>query len=239
MKYSMMLAVVGTALLVWSGCAQTRGEYGLMKPDLPQNSFLGEYAAKLKEGDEKLGQAGHFYNDPSLRDLMPTYTKVIIDPVMWFRDAEDGVNQEDAQTMVNYMYNTLYVGFKDTFEVVDKPGPNTVRFKAALSNLEGRSVGLDVVSTIVPQLHTSSELLGFVTGKPSFVGAAVVQFKVSDAKTGKILAAGFDRRVGGKTLDKSFDEWADVINIMDHWGGMIKLRLCKLQGRQNCPEPKS
>jgi hypothetical protein len=230
-------------MAVSAGCAATRGEYGLMKPDLPTDGFLGEYAQKLQPGDEKQGQAGHFYNDPSLREVFPTYTKVIIDPVMWFRGEEaktGGVAQEDAQNLVNYMHNKLYLAFKDSgFEIVDTPGPNTVRFKVALSSLQERWVGLDVVSTIVPQLHATGELKGFVTGKPSFVGAAVVQFKASDAKTGKILAAGVDRRVGGKTLSKGFDKWADVINIMDYWGGLVQLRICKMRGRADCPAPKA
>lgn len=78
-----------------------------------------------------------------------------------------------------------------------------------------------------------------MTGKPNFVGSAVVQFKATDAKTGKVLAAGVDRRVGGKALDKGFDKWADVINIMDHWGELMKLRLCKMKGRANCQAPKA
>ena len=228
-------------LVISAGCAETRGEYGLMKSDLPNDGFLGEFSQRLKPGDESQGQAAHFYNDPNLREVGRRYTKAMIDPVLFFRAESgiaEGMSQEDAQTLANYMHNTMYKALKEHFEIVDQPGPDTIRFKFAMSNAESRWVGLDVISTIVPQLRAVVELKGFATGKPSFVGSAVLQYKAVDAQTGKVLVAGIDPRVGGKALSKGFDKWADVINIVDFWGELSKYRLCKLKSLPNCQQPK-
>ena len=196
-------------MVISAGCAATRGEYGLMKSDLPNDGFLGEYSQRLKAGDESQGQAAHFYNDPNLREVGPRYTKAMIDPVMFFRDESGiatGMNQKDAQILANYLHNTMYKVLKEHFEIVDQPGPDTMRFKFAMSNTESRWVGLDVVSTIVPQLRAVAELHGFTTGKPSFVGSAVLQYKAVDAQTDKVLMAGIDPHIGDKTLAKRFDK---------------------------------
>jgi len=229
-------------MVILAGCATTRGEYGLMKSDIPNDGFLGEYSQRLTAGDESQGQAAHFYNDPNLREIGSRYTKAMIDPVLFFRaesEIAEGMSQEDAQTLANYMHNTMYKVLKEHFEIVDHPGPSTIRFKFAMSNAESRWVGLDVISTIVPQLRAVAELQGFATGKPSFVGSAVLQYKAVDAETGKVLAAAIDSRVGGKSLAKGFDKWADVIHIVDFWGELGKYRLCKLKALPHCQQPKS
>lgn len=230
------------AMVLSAGCAATRGEYGLIKSDIPNDGFLGEYSHRLKDGDESLGQAAHFYNDPNLREIGPRYTKAMIDPVLFFRAESgitEGLSQGDAQVLANYMHNTMYKALKEHFEIVDRPGPDTIRFKFALSNAESRLVGLDVISTIVPQLLVVAELKGFATGKPSFVGSAVLQYTAVDAETGKVLAAGIDTRVGGKALSKGFDKWADVIHIVDFWGELGKFRLCKMKSLPHCQPPKA
>lgn len=229
-------------LVIATGCATTRGEYGLLKPNIPNDGFLGEYAQRLMDGDESQGQAAHFYNDPHLSDIGPRYKKAMLDPVLFFRaegGIAEGMSQQDAQTLANYMHATMYKVLKEHFEIVDQPGPNTIRFKFAMSNAESRWVGLDVISTIVPQFRALAELQGLTTGKPSFVGSAVLQYKAVDAETGKVLAAGIDRRVGGKALAKGLDKWDDVIHIVDFWGQLGSFRLCKLKSMPNCRQPKA
>jgi hypothetical protein len=53
-------------------------------------------------------------------------------------------------------------------------------------------------------LSTTSE---FVTGKPAFVGEATIEGKITDARTGQLLVAGIDRRVGGDEIEASVDSW--------------------------------
>ena len=92
-------------------------------------------------------------------------------------------------------------------------------------------VVLDVVSSIVPQARALSTIKGLATGKPAFVGEASIEAKISDAQTGKLLAAVADRRVGGKKLEAElFDSWGDVNEILEYWAKLGRFRLCEARG---------
>ena len=115
----------------------------------------------------------------------------------------------------------------------------TLRFQVSLSDAESRWVALDTISNVVPQLRAIGELKGFVTGKPTFVGAALAEYKLVDTETGRVIGAGYDRRVGGRALSKGFDKWADVTNAMDFWRDEMKYRFCVQSGKPNCTKPKA
>ncbi len=240
-KISSFVSLIAVLVMV-SACAKTRGEYGLMKQDLPKYGFLGEYYEKLKPGDEKKGEPEYFYMAPDGQERVSKAAKVLLDPVVMFKGEKgEGLIQEDAQTLVNYLHKVIYDAFKDGgFEIVDQPGPNTLRFKVSLSDAESRWVALDVISTLYPQARVLVEAKGYVTGKPSFVGAALAEFKTTDALTGEVLNAGYDRRVGGKSITKGFNEWADVTNAIDYWRELMKYRFCLVRKHQkDCKEPKA
>jgi hypothetical protein len=40
----------------------------------------------------------------------------------------------------------------------------------------------------------------YLTGRPTYQGEASVEYKILDAEDGELLAAGVDRRIGGRTL---------------------------------------
>lgn len=93
--------------------------------------------------------------------------------------------------------------------MVTSPMLDTLRVQVALSKLNESHVVLDVVSTVVPVALALSGLDKAITGKPAFVGEAEIEFKVKDAVSGELLAAGVDHRVGGKFLQAShFSSWA-------------------------------
>lgn len=242
MKHMTVSTMLIMSVFILGGCAETRGTYGMMNPDFPKYGFLGEYYDKLEPGDEKEYEPALRYQAPNFKEIAPTYTKLLLDPVVFFRAEKDpstGISQEDAQTLANYLHNQIYLALKDDIEIVDHVGPNTLRVAISMTDAETRWVGLDIISTFVPQLRVVSELKGFVSGKPSFAGKAVAEAKVTDAQTGQMLVAAVDKRVGGKTLGKGFSEWADVTDAMDYWSQMLKYRLCRVQNRQNCEPPKA
>ena len=234
-----VLSLIAVVVVV-SACAETRGDYGLMKANIPKYGFLGEYYDRLQPGDEKKGEAEYFYNAPDIQEIAQKATKVIVDPVVMFRGDKGKLNPQDAQTLVNYLHKNMYEAWKESgYEIVDQPGPNTVRFQVSLSDAESRWVALDTISTIVPQLRAMGELKGFVTGKPTFVGAALAEYKIIDAETGRVIEAGYDRRVGGRSIAKGFNEWADVINAMDYWRDKMKYGFCLIKGGRECKPPKA
>lgn len=222
-------------ILVFSvGCAETRHAKSVAK-----SGFLGEVLyAKLTPGDSSIGEPSLRWVDDSAKGHKEG--KLILDPVVLYRQPHDvqkeGNTNQDAQELVNYFHSKIYEALSKHFEIVNKPGPQTYRIQVAVTSYEERWVALDMISTAVPQLRLVSELKGLATEKPSFVGEAQIEAKVSESLTGKVVAAAIDRRVGGKALSKGTDSWADVKHAMDYWALQIGYRVCVVSGKSGCGE---
>jgi len=60
---------------------------------------------------------------------------------------------------------------------------------------------------------------------------------VNDARTGQLLAAGVDKRIGGENVEKIVDSWDDVNKILDLWSRLLVFRLCEVRGGKDCLSP--
>jgi len=227
-------ALIVCILIGASGCAETRHVMSVDK-----SGFLGkELYEKMTPGDESKLEAALRWRDDSVD--WRGYTKLILDPIVVYRQPQHlggGNSNDNAQILVNYFFNKLYLAASKEFELVDTPGPGTIRVQSAITDYDQSWVALDMISTVVPQLRATAELKGLATGKPSFVGGVQIEAKVSDAQTGKVLVAAIDRRVGGKSLGKGVDSWADVKNAMDFWALQFIYRTCVMHGKPNCVKP--
>lgn len=227
------MACVLLALVISTGCAKTRHSMSVDK-----SGFLGEelYAVMTKGDEDKLQPALRWRDDEAFSSEI---TKIILDPVVLYRQPQHlggGNSNHNAQMLINYFHSKLYESLSKHFEMVDDPGPGTMRWQVALTDYEQSWVALDMISTVIPQLRVVTELKGLVTDKPGFAGGVQGEVKVSDSMTGKIIGAGVDRRVGGKTLTKGIDNWADVKNAMDSWALQSVYRACRITHRSDCGE---
>ena len=226
MKAIGMILIVSLCL----ACASTKGA---RDPRKAEAGFLGDYSVLT----ENLGPGARLRY---LREGVDwkSYDKMLVDPVQFWKssDVEAGLSEAQKQGLVNYFHSTFYERMSQDYEMVSIPQPNAVRISIAFTRLGNRSVTLDTVSTYVPQLRLVSELKNIATGKPSFVGEAAFEGKITDAHTGELLGAAVDKRVGGKTI-KNFDDWADVKNAIDYWVESFAFNLCNLREAADCKAP--
>ena len=158
------------------------------------------------------------YKNPRAALIAPhTFKKFMLDPVLVFRGPQskmDGISQHQAQVMADTFYALIYQEVSKDYEMVDKPGPDTLRAQVAITHLEESWPMLDVVSSIpapMNALAAGSVLKNVATGKPAFKGEAVIEAKVTDSQTGEVLRAGVDRRVGAKRLSaESCKTWYEL-----------------------------
>jgi hypothetical protein len=171
----------------------------------------------------------------------------MLDPVLFFRGPQSkmqGISQHQAQLMADTFYAVIYQEVSKDYEMVDKPGPSTLRVQVAMTHLEESWPMLDVVSSIpapMNALAAGSLLKNVATGKPAFKGEAVIEAKVMDAQTGEVLRAIVDRRVGTKRLHaESFNSWSDVYESLRYWAENGRYQLCKARGLlTDCPKPRA
>ena len=225
------------------GCAATK-----QARTVERLGFLKELYPKMSEGNENAGEPLLIYKSPKVALIPPnTYTKFMLDPVLIFRGPESkmhGISQDQAQLMGDTFYALIYQEVSKDYEMIDKPGPNTLRAQIAITHLEESWPMLDVVSGIpapMNALAAGSLLKTVATGKPAFTGEAVIEAKVTDAQTGEVLRAAVDRRVGTKKLDAdSFNSWSDVYESLRYWAENGRYQLCKArQIRTDCPKPRA
>ena len=207
--------------------------------------FLKDLYPKMVEGNEDAGESLLIYRNPRVAQIPPnTYKKFMLDPVLIFRGAHskmEGISQEQAQLMADTFYALIYQEVSKDYEMVDKPGPDTLRAQVAMTHLEESWPMLDVVSSIPAPMNflaAGSLLKTVATGKPAFKGEAVIEAKVTDSQTGEVLRAGVDRRVGKKRLSaESFNSWADVYESLRYWAENGRYQLCQARHQKDCTKP--
>src|ERR1043166_9286934 len=77
--------------------------------------FLGPACAQLTPGQE--GQLALRYVDPAAK--WSQYTRIMIQPVTFWGDANSKVSPEDQQRLVNFLYTALDQELAKQFQVVD------------------------------------------------------------------------------------------------------------------------
>ena len=186
------------------------------------SGVLGDYS-RLQPGGP--GRALLVYRAPDAD--IGRYHKVILDPVTVWRasDATEVVSRADLQRLADLMYGNLLTRLRTYYVMVRDPGPNTLRIRAALTEVTPSSTTMDVISQVGPISGTASEVKEMATGTPAWVGAASAELQILDSETGKELLAAADRRVGAKTLSGASDPWADVTEILRIWADAVIGRL--------------
>ena len=234
------LLIVGIASV--TACADTK-----QARTVERLGFLKDLYPKMIEGDEKAGESLLIYRNPRVAQIAPnTYKKFMLDPVLVFRGPHskmEGISQEQAQLMADTFYALIYQEVSKDYQMVDKPGPDTLRAQVAITHLEESWPMLDVISTIPAPMNAfavGSMLKNVATGKPAFKGEAVIEAKVTDSESGEVLRAGVDRRVGGKKLSaESFNSWSDVYESLRYWAENGRYQLCKARHASDCPKPRA
>ena len=232
-----LTAICTTVLVV--GCATQKQARDVDLGVAEESGFLDDYSILKRStgGKNDLQVALYGWVDESVD--WASYDKLLLDPIEIWR-SQGGAPLEDIQRISNDFYLLLYEELSEDYTMVQSPGPNTLRFDVLMMAVEKGSVALDKVTSIVPVGLGASLAKDFFTGKPLFVGEASIQFKATDAHTGKFLGAGVDRRVGGKDIIKGVDSWSDVQNILRLWSQGARFRLCvnRTGNPGDCPRPE-
>ncbi len=242
MRYATLFAGL---MVLWFGlasCHPTK-QARSVKP----SGFLGNLYSEIHKGEE--GEALLLYRNPKV-DTIPrgTYTKMWLDHAeIWSEPTTDPARLAQSQNVANLLYALTYQSLAKDYEMVEQPGPGTLRVQAAITRADPAYVVLRAISTVPAPMNAfavASALKNLGTGKPLFVGDASIEVKISDSMTQEVLGASADRRVGNKRLDPdSFNSWDDVHKALIYWSEKIRWRLCKERHAhdgqaQTCVNPK-
>ncbi len=205
---ALVLAIVGS-----SGCAATRAR----RSAPPHSGFLGDYS-ELRKGDV----AQKVYVAPDVD--WGNYHAIHIDSVtLWVTGkTERKLTDDERQLLADILYSALYEKLSERFLMADRSGPQTIEIRAALTEVQGANVPLNVATTVVPQLRALTAIGGLATDTAAVVGTATVEIEARDSLTNDRLAAAVDSRAGNKSISRSFSKWADVREAANFWAEGVR-----------------
>jgi hypothetical protein len=208
------------ALLTLLAVALASASCGILRPTRGRHLDEAQHSGFLRDysqlGPREGFPAQEVYVDPSA--VWGRYNAIYIESVtLWVSDESKRPDPKDQQMLTDMLYKALHAKLGEKFRLVDRPGPNVIQLRAALTDAKGARVALNTVTTVVPQLRAASTLAGLGTDTAALVGAASVEAEFTDAITNQRLAAVVDSRAGTKGVTRMLSKWADVEAICNYW----------------------
>jgi len=218
-----MAIVLILAFLVPSlGCAARQAR------KVGESGFLGDYSDLQKGGP----------NDPLLYYERPDanlsrFDKLEIEPVTAWSDA-DGLNnvpEEDLQALLNYTDKRLREVLGQSWTLVERSGPRTLRLRVAITEIAGANFMMKSVSSVLPQALILGGAVELASGTRGWVGKAAIEVELVSSLTGKRYAAGVDKRQGARGVAGPGSTWNDAKAAIDYWVDDLAKRLQELRDK--------
>ena len=236
--------MVSKRLLLWSGvcavaltgCAysQQAGGFGKAEP----SGFLRDYSQLHAAANETEATLVYFTPDKA---KFKSYTKVWLEPVQVWRgeksEAKD-LNKDDANHISQFLSSRVDVEVRKDYTMTREAGPDVMRVRIAVTEAGKGVPVLDNITATHPGALLMSWGKKGISGTESFVGKASIEVEVTDSQTGELLAAGVDRRGGGKYAWKPLNRWEDFEQASSYWAKKFRWRACTLRDGANCEMPK-
>jgi hypothetical protein len=191
--------------------------------------FMGDAYPLLQPGKE--GQVDLVYIAEGID--WKKYNGTLLEPVQFWAGSDSKISPDAQQMLATYLYNSLKANLdKVGVNLVDLPGPGVMDAKIGFTDVTKATPILRTVSVIVPQARLINQAQQLVTGSYGFSGSAEVAIKVTDSKTGQLLAAAIDRRGGGGSIEQAAVwQWGDVQAAIDFWSQRCADKMVELRER--------
>jgi hypothetical protein len=186
----------GVCVMLLGACAHSEqaGGYGKAEP----SGFLKDYSKLRPAADDT--EAALVYITPDLAKFK-SHTKIWLEPVqVWRGEKSDAksLDKEDADYLSQFLWSRLDEELRKDYTMVQGPGPGVIRVRIAITEAGKGIPILDNLTAAYPAALLLSKGRKAVFGTESMVGKASVEAEVTDSQTGELIAAGVDRRGGGK-----------------------------------------
>ena len=206
MKWHLKVAriLVITAMVgILMGCATQQKKEG-------PSGFLGDYP-QFEKGPEGIDKR---YLKKGVD--FKKYDKVMMDEVVFFFSNEadyKGIHPSELHELSEACHKIFVETLKEL--LTDTPGPNVVRMRLAITDLEPSSPVAGTMSTVVPVGLAVSLIKKGATGEYAGIGSASMEVEFLDSVSNERIAAGIDMAPGGKldvgklsAAESAFEFWA-------------------------------
>lgn len=204
------LIVMIVALMFLSACATAP----------PHSGFLQDYSnLKPDPEDESL-----LWWEKENIDWK-RYKKLMIDPVVVYLNPESRNRQIDPDVLkelTDYLRSSVMVEVQDAYPVVNNPGPDVLRIRAAITD-------------IIPANPLINTTMVLAVGLPVDMGGAAMEAEFLDSMTNEPLGSVVDKKVGLPVdpVDyiQGFTKWGHAKMALDAWAELLREALDEAHGK--------
>lgn len=211
------------ALMLVSACSSTPDKAESKDWIASQSGFLSDYS-KLKKVDVNDGSDLMRYISEQVKG--GKYAKVMFDPVSYYPAPKktSNITKQVLSDISSYFNNTFAKTALANVEVVNRPGPDTLRIKMAIT-----SVNVEDSSLAVYQYIPIAFVITAASGGLSEMNVKFrMEAEVVDSLTGEVLAAAV-KTGEGETLDndKEMVTLAHLKPLIDSWAVTMQETMTK------------
>lgn len=220
----MVRCLTTISLLVVAICLVGCAAGGMKKVE--QSGFLTNYE-QLKPGGED--RAALFYVKPNV-DFKP-YTKLMLERVSVYLSPtleNRNVDPTILKELTDYYQKAILEAVKGGYTIVDRPGPDVLWVRVAVTDVAPSNPTANTLSCIVPVGIAVAGAAKAVGDSNLGTGEAATEMEILDSVTKERLAAAVDRRQGGKAMFRG--TWEDSRQAFDYWAKRLRERLDEARG---------
>jgi len=193
------------------------------------SGFLGDYKNfKVNPKTKAL-----VWIKPPHQDLshLNKYDSVILSPIeMWMdSDTYRGIDPNELKLITDYFFVRLGKNLRPNYKVVNKPGPNVMHMRIAITGVKKNKPNYAEVYNLIPiklVWEAGNAAYRKVAGKEVDIYEASLELEIRDSETGDRLVAAIDKQQSSKYIsEKDEDSWLPIQEILDYWAQTIRTRL--------------
>jgi hypothetical protein len=161
------------------------------------------------------------------------YNKIMLDSVIFFfaeSSQYKGMDPQALKELADACDKQVVDVLKGTYPLVAEPGPDVVRIRFAITDLEQSRPVLSAVTTVVPIGLGISLIKKGVAGSWTGSGATGAELMAIDSMSGDVVAVAQDQKTAGFT--ERFTKWGSAEDAFKFWGERLKLFLDQAHGKK-------
>jgi hypothetical protein len=215
----MLVVMVSAALAIPTGCASKKAT---------QAGFLENYPV-FEPGPKEGADWVYFKKGVNFG----AYNKVMMDHVVFYLkdDAEyKGIHADELKELADAFHKAVVEALEGAYPLVDKPGPDAMRIRPAITEVVPSKRGLSAVTTVIPVGLALSTIKKGVTGQHTGVGKATLEVEILDSLTNERIAAAIDTKAGGKL--SGVTKWGAAKDAFEFWAKRLRAFLDEAHGRK-------
>jgi len=226
---SVALSILLAALLpISSPLAEDKPEF---------SGFLGNYS-DFRES-KRVEDAWVYYKPNFSVDDLKHYNKLVIDPVemMPHKKAEiKTISPETRERVAGYFRDAIRKAMEPDYKIVDAPGKDVIRVRAAITNLVPRDVEHGVAEHLPIMLlfRAGKAAHRAATDQQEITVEATLEMEFDDSISGERLMAIVDGHRGARVTLKTGEpdiNWQHVSAALDYWAKTMRERFDEAHGK--------